>query len=431
MKSFVCALAASIVLCATSVAAKSPPTPEQILAEAARYTVKIDVQMDIGFNQDDGEPGSGTGFLVDRQRGWLLTNAHVASRSPAKIMVAFKGGQGVAAKRVHVDPLIDLAIIAIPPEAIPATASEAKLDCDGPPSPGSSVLAYGHPWRMYFTATRGIVSGLAWIFPNQMIQTDAAINSGNSGGPLINLADGRVIGINSATYNPDESNASASPIGMAEPMPAICNIISLLKAGKSTRLRLPPFAIATSGEDLRPRIARVLQSDTGFEPGDIVTRVNGGDTVWSLPDMLSDMRDGPEKAVLTVDRKGRLLDVSTALTLGPDPLAARAINLSGLIIAMPWRLDDFELNPRRYLVADWVDAGDEAIMLGANVGDSIVAVDGREFTDLDALYSYLEALPPEAQVDIILQRFTAEPEYFREYQYISLSRRKLEWLYVQ
>lgn len=433
MKYIVCplALAVSFSLCVPATFAKAAPTPEQILAEAARYTVKVDVLTDVGLNQDDGLSGSGTGFLIDRQRGWLLTNAHVATRSPADITVAFRGGNRIEAKRVHVDPLIDLAIIAIRPEAIPATASEARLDCEKAPVPGSSVLAYGHPWRMYFTATRGIVSGMTWLFPNLMIQTDAVINSGNSGGPLISLSDGRVVGINSATYNPDETDSSSSPIGLAEPMPPICNIVRLLKAGKSARLRLPPFAIATSGEDLRPRIARVFERDTGFEPGDIVRSVNAGDTIGSLPDMLTALRDGPDTAVITVERKGELVAVSTPLRLGPDPLRARAINLSGLVIAMPWRLDDFELNPNRYLVADWVDASDEAIMLGARASDTIVSVDGREFIELDALYSYLDGLPPEAKVEVILQRFTAEPEYFREYRHISLSKQKLVWVDVQ
>ena len=201
--------------------AQGSPTPEQVLADAARYTVKIKVQNEIAFNQDEAGSASGTGFLIDRERGWVLTNAHVATRSPSVVKVSFKDGEQIEARRVHVDPLIDLAILSIPPKFIPATAIEARLYCDSAPVSGTSVMAYGHPWGLSYTASRGIVSGLAWFYPNQMIQTDAVINSGNSGGPLISLTDGRVIGINTSTYQPENKDKGATAISLAEPMPAV------------------------------------------------------------------------------------------------------------------------------------------------------------------------------------------------------------------
>jgi S1-C subfamily serine protease len=135
---------------ATPVAALARQTlpPEQVLAEAARYTVKIKVQNEIAFNQDEGGSASGTGFLIDRQRGWVLTNAHVATRSPSVVKVSFKGGEQIEARRIHVDPLIDFAILSIPSKSIPAAAIEAQLACDGNPASGTSVMAYGHPWGM-------------------------------------------------------------------------------------------------------------------------------------------------------------------------------------------------------------------------------------------------------------------------------------------
>jgi S1-C subfamily serine protease len=67
----------------TPLTATPAPTPEQILADASRYTVKVQVLNEIALNQDDGGAGMGTGFLIDKKRGWLLTNAHVATRSPS------------------------------------------------------------------------------------------------------------------------------------------------------------------------------------------------------------------------------------------------------------------------------------------------------------------------------------------------------------
>lgn len=59
--------------------AQTPPSPEEVLAEASRYTIKIQVQNEIALNQDEAGSASGTGFLIDRERGWLLTNAHVTT----------------------------------------------------------------------------------------------------------------------------------------------------------------------------------------------------------------------------------------------------------------------------------------------------------------------------------------------------------------
>ena len=432
MKDFFPTLAGIALAFPCSAVAQASPTAEYVLAEASRYTVKIQVQNEIALNQDQPGSASGTGFLIDRQRGWLLTNAHVATRSPATIKVQFKDGkQLIAAKRIHVDPLMDLAILEIPTASVPIGATEADLACDQMPVAGTSVLAFGHPWGLSFTASRGIVSGLAWFYPNQMIQTDAAINSGNSGGPLISLTDGRVIGINTSTYQPEDDGAGATAIGLAETMPAVCRIVELLKAGTDTALRMPPFAVAVSGDDLRPRIAKVFQSGLGFRSGDIVTMVNGGDPVETLPNLLSALRGVIGEAVITVERNGKLVDVRSPVRIMPDPLKVQAINLSGLIIAEPWRVDDFEVNPERNLGIDDIESGQEAEFTDAEPYDYIVSVDGQAFQSVEALYAYLERLPEDAVVEIMLKRAASSSDFHREYRHIILSKEKLEWVSSQ
>ena len=96
------------MLLSTPLTATPAPTPEQILADASRYTVKVQVLNEIALNQDDGGASMGTGFLINKKRGWLLTNAHVATRSPSTIKVSFRNGEEFEAKRIHVDPVIDL-----------------------------------------------------------------------------------------------------------------------------------------------------------------------------------------------------------------------------------------------------------------------------------------------------------------------------------
>lgn len=424
------ALSSLALILSSAASAQTPPPPEEVLAEASRYTVKIQVQNEIALNQDEPGSRSGTGFLIDRKRGWLLTNAHVATRSPATIKVQFKdGNQLITAKRMHVDPLMDLAILEIPTASVPTGATEADLACDQMPVAGTSVLAFGHPWGLSFTASSGIVSGLAWFYPNQMIQTDAAINSGNSGGPLISLTDGRVIGINTSTYQPEDSGG-ATAIGLAETMPAVCRIVDLLKAGTDTALRMPPFAVAVSGDDLRPRVAKVFQSGLGFRSGDIVSMVNGTEPVETLPDLLSALRGVVGEAVITVERNGELVDVRSPVKVMPDPLKVQAINLSGLIIAEPWRVDDFEVNPERSLGVDYIEWGQEAEFTDAQPYDYVVSIDGKEFQSVQVLYTYLERLPEDATVEIMLRRETSSSDFYREYRHISLSREKLEWAWV-
>lgn len=413
------------------VAARPAPSPEQVLADAARYTVKVQVLNDIAFNQDESGARSGTGFLIDRKRGWVLTNAHVATRSPSTIKISFKGGQQIEAKRIHVDPLIDLAVLSVSSSQIPVSAIEASLACDNPPEPGTPVFAYGHPWNMSYTATRGIVSGLAWFYPSQQIQTDAVINSGNSGGPLIDLTDGRVIGINTSTYKPEEKDEGATAISLAEPMPPVCRIIDLLRNEEDASLNVLPVATATSGDDLRPRVADVLDGGNGFRSGDIITNVNGGPPIKDFGHLLSTIRGLKGEVIVTVQRSGETIQLRSKLRQLPDPLEVKSINFSGLIISEPWRLDDFEVNPKRHFIVDWYETGEEAALTDIEVSDYVVSVDGREFDAIDSLYSYLDGLPANATVEIMVKRLSSSSLFYREYRHIKLSKTKLEWAYAE
>jgi serine protease Do len=105
---FVLALAASRPAHAANL------TADDILATASGYTVKIKRTSGIGLNEDSGNSAHAKGFLVDKQRGWILTNAHVASRSPTTLSVSFKGPVYVKARRDFVAHLTDVALLEIP-----------------------------------------------------------------------------------------------------------------------------------------------------------------------------------------------------------------------------------------------------------------------------------------------------------------------------
>jgi hypothetical protein len=262
-----------------------------------------------------------------------------------------------------------------------------------------------------------------------LIQTDAVINPGNSGGPLISLKDGSVVGINTLTFKKgDDRNATA--VSMAEPIDPICQVVGLMREGRDARLRMLPVATATSADDLRPRIAGIGVVNYNFRPGDIITKVNGVGPVRSLPDLVARLRGLNGQATVTVARNGVFVDVVTPLWLAPDPLAVRSINLSGLIISKPWRLDSRDEIAPNALVVDFVETAEEAAGTEAQASDYVDYVDGHSFANLEDLYGYLSGLPEDATVEIILRGSSSASAFFREYRHIKLTRAKLAWVRV-
>jgi len=102
---------------------------EQNLEKANKYTVKILNSIDIPFIEDARGSGKGTGILIDKERGYILSNAHVTGKSPAKNEVNFKEQEAVEAEQIYIDPLLDISILQIPSDTIPDFAMEASLAC--------------------------------------------------------------------------------------------------------------------------------------------------------------------------------------------------------------------------------------------------------------------------------------------------------------
>ncbi len=132
--------------------------------------------------------GQGTGFVVDDAH--VVTNAHVVGRSTA-VDVRFTDGQWRSGSVVGTDPHSDLAAVAV--DTVPSVATPLPF-VDEQPSPGREVVAIGNPFNLEGTVTTGIVSGTDRSIPAptgysipDAIQTDAAVNPGNSGGPLMTL----------------------------------------------------------------------------------------------------------------------------------------------------------------------------------------------------------------------------------------------------
>lgn len=194
----------------------------------------------------------GTGFLVDRD-GHILTNAHVVGESTSGVTVTFENGEELPAKVLGRDEALDVAVLKI--ASIPAGAAIIPLGSIRTLEVGDPLVAIGNPLGYRQTVTTGIVSALKRTIdsPNDttiqnVIQTDAAINQGNSGGPLIDR-QGRVVGINSQIATEGGGNLG---IGFAVPIDTVKPVAdSIIRTGTAQHAW-----IGIVGASLTPKIAR-------------------------------------------------------------------------------------------------------------------------------------------------------------------------------
>src|SRR5213082_1973008 len=191
--------------------------------------------------------GAGSGFIID-PRGYILTNYHVVEGAQS-IEVVLGDQSRHAAKYIGADQRNDVALIKIDPKGKQLAA--LKLGDSSAIQVGQKVLAIGNPFGFQSTLTTGVVSAVGRTvqtsqstFIDEAIQTDAAINRGNSGGPLIN-SHGEVIGINSAIYTPSGTTAG---IGFAIPINTAKNIANdLITDGRVHRAFLGVETLPVNG----------------------------------------------------------------------------------------------------------------------------------------------------------------------------------------
>ncbi|MCK7592569.1 S1C family serine protease [Pseudomarimonas salicorniae] len=170
------------------------------------------------------ERALGSGVIVSAD-GYVLTNHHVIARAD-EIQIVFWTGQATVARIVGSDPETDLAVLKVEASDLPAMS----LDPERPVSVGDVVLAIGNPFGLHQTVTQGIISGLGRSPRNvsgleDFIQTDAAINEGNSGGALVN-ARGELVGINTFVLG---RRVGAEGIGFAIPLGLAQNVLAQIR----------------------------------------------------------------------------------------------------------------------------------------------------------------------------------------------------------
>ena len=195
----------------------------------------------------------------------------------------------------------------------------ARLDCGDLPAVGHSVGAFGHPWGLTYTGTRGIISGVTSRIGAEMLQTDAPINGGNSGGPLVSLQTGKIVGVSTASINKKD----AQNTNFAVPMKYACKVLDLLQQGKDPS---PPILSTTFFEDLDDE-GKLIVAETYLEngslalqPGDVIEKVVGiSDEIRNEGQLVHLLRGRLGNVRLSVNRSG----TSVTVTVAPSSASAR------------------------------------------------------------------------------------------------------------
>ncbi len=297
-------------------------TVQASTAEAVRKVLPAVVTV---LSQSAMGGGSGTGFFISEE-GFVVTNNHVVEGARTLTVIYAQGGQSPASV-VGTAPDFDLAVIKvdglIPAVAVWGDSSELPL--------GDQVIAIGSALGQYQnTVTFGVLSGYnRELGPLRgLLQTDAAINSGNSGGPLINLA-GQVVGINTAVVRGEGPSTSAEGLGFAIPSNVARTVVRrLVESGDAhpsflgiqyqelnPQLVLEQGLTVTQGAMLREVVGGSPAAQAGLQQGDIILSINGQpvDDRHPLVSLLLEHIAG-ETVTLQILRDGQTFE--TELTLG-------------------------------------------------------------------------------------------------------------------
>jgi S1-C subfamily serine protease len=343
-------------------ALQAPPskglTPEQIYKQDAPGVVQITATTVTPGQTDpynvlpsapQTEQALGSGFVIDKT-GHIITNYHVV-KGAQKVQVSFSGQDEITAGVVGTDPSTDVAVLKI--DARARALTPLPLGNSDAVTVGDSVYAIGNPFGFTRTLTTGVVSALQRKLeaPNTLpiehaIQTDAAINHGNSGGPLLDVA-GRVIGVTSQISTGNTGQQGSLGIGFAVPINTVRNVAAqIIKSGKvdhafigidtqqvTARLaklfNLPtktgllirnvtPGSGAAKAGLRRGQTQVVVQGESYLLGGDILVGVDGHaiQTYEQLRDAVAQKKPG-DKIDLDVYRHGSKQTVT--VTLGQAP----------------------------------------------------------------------------------------------------------------
>jgi serine protease Do len=333
--------------------------------------------------------GIGSGFIVSAD-GYVLTNAHVVDDA-SEVTVKLTDRREFVAKVIGVDKRSDVALIKIAATGLPTVrfGDSSRL------KPGQWVVAIGSPFGFENSVTAGVVSATARPLDENyvpFIQTDAAVNPGNSGGPLFNV-DGQVIGINAQIYS---RTGGYMGMSFAIPIDLALNVKNqLLTKGKVSRSRIgvgvqdvnqklaQSFGLGTPHGALISSVEPKSPSErAGLKPGDVITSVNGHyiDHSFDLPTIIADIPPGTMAHIgIWHDHKADTVDVKTVLLDEEPARTARSENEDGggklgLAVRPLDPKEQQQLHTRGRLLVE--DVSGPALAAGLQAGDVVLGVNG-------------------------------------------------------
>jgi putative serine protease PepD len=272
---------------ATAAVADSTTTTTLTAGEIYKNASKGVVDLIVGSGQSEAE---GSGFVVDT-KGDVVTNAHVVDGATT-IKVTFSDGTKATAKVLGTDTTTDLAVVRVSGVAAAKLHPLTLGDSDGV-AVGDGVLAIGSPFGLSETLTTGIVSALDRTMTSPSgatiagaIQTDASINHGNSGGPLID-GDGKVVGVNAQI---ESDSGGSDGVGFAIPSDTVRTVAAALIAGET--VPHPQLGVriedgTSGGVKLAAVTAGGSAAAAGLKAGDTITAIDG--TAVSDADVLASL----------------------------------------------------------------------------------------------------------------------------------------------
>jgi S1-C subfamily serine protease len=330
---------------------RAAPGVVQVTATQVVTSPTVDPFFGVPFPSRQQAQALGSGFVIDKA-GHIVTNFHVVEGARS-VEVSFSNNESMKAKIVGTDPSTDIAVLQV--DAHARALTPLTLGNSDAVHVGDAVVAIGNPFGYDRTVTAGIVSALQRVIqaPNSysidhVIQTDAALNKGNSGGPLLN-ARGQVVGVNSQITTGDSGSSGNVGIGFAVPINTVKSVAAqLIRTGRvehaflgisaqpvtSTAAKLfrlpvshgllvarvqPRSAAADAGLRAGPQSA-TLAGETYPLGGDLIDSADGTPlhSIDQLRDVIGDKKPGDDLA-LGVYRGDRHRDVT--VTLGRQPTA--------------------------------------------------------------------------------------------------------------
>lgn len=354
--------------------------------------------------------GLGSGVIINKKKGYIITNQHVID-SADKIRVQLHDGREYNAELIGSDKLSDVALLKLEKTE---NLSEIKIANSDQLRVGDFAVAIGNPFGLGQTVTSGIISALGRSGLNQenfenYIQTDAAINSGNSGGALVNL-EGELIGINTAILGPNGGNVG---IGFAIPSNMVKSLISqILEFGEVKR-----GVLGVQGGELTSELAEAFGYKTnhgafvsqvvpdssadkaGLKAGDIIVSVNNKEisSFSELRAMIATLGAG-KKVKLGIIRDGKSLSLTATLS-GTGNTKASAETLHEALKGA--ELENNTGGKFAGVKVSSVEKGSSAARYGLKEGDVIVGLNRNKIENLGDLRKQLEQKPSVLALNII------------------------------